>query len=775
MNTPSSRPCWSVLILAARTGASRSRMPWTVTVRWASAISSRYRSAVAHTASTERARARAGSSVPVRTAASASARACTASSVRVLISASRLGKWPYTVRRTTPAARAIWSMEASGSRSSSARATSRMRRRFASARLGLPVVMAVILHVLSQVAQRCATAYIAHGCAIARCCASTDANPRKANRCHATRHDRTGREDGAPVRPALVGPAGALPEPADHRDGQHRPHGRGARHDEGPRPVQRRPPVGDRRLHRPLRGADAAARGDRRQVQPTRGARARPARLRRRRRLRLPRRQRRDRDRRPCGDGRRRGADHAGHAVAARGDLPAGRAGQGDHAVDRHRRPRHRRRTGGRRRPAAGPWLVLDLPDQRADRGRGPGRRLRPGPAVQGRPPRPHRLRGRPAVRAVDRRARLHDHPGPALRLGRQGRHGRRDRGRRTGRVRPVGAAPPASDPGRPPLREPPLRRFQPGRRPVLPGRLRRVLLPHPAPPVRPRLRRPADRCADAAAGRRGLRRLRPDRLAHPARRHEVDGQRGHGPRHRGAGPAHPGGRGLHVRRLPGPADHPRPRHRPRPLALHRRDHGRLPGVRAGRRRRGQRHLAGAGRLARHRHPRLAARDLVRRPPRRRHGRQQAPAERPRHRPGLGRRRVRRRAGHRRQGAPGRRAGRPREQPPAGRPAQAAGRRTGRGRPPDGRRGRLLLLRRRRPHQPRRRGRARRRHRPGRPAAAAPRHRGTGGAGEGSGEGTGGHLGSLRSSHPHRLTCRSGSTGTARRRVASARAWRHGG
>ena len=63
---------------------------------------------------------------------------------------------------------------------------------------------------------------------------------------------------------------------------------------------------------------------------------------------------------------------------------------------------------------------------------------------------------------------------------------------------------------------------------------------------------------------------------------------------------------------------HPRPRHRARALALHGRDHGRVPRGRTGRRRRGQRHLAGARRLARHRDPRFGAGRFVLLAPRRR-------------------------------------------------------------------------------------------------------------------------------------------------------------
>lgn len=117
---------------------------------------------------------------------------------------------------------------------------------------------------------------------------------------------------------------------------------------------------------------------------------------------------------------------------------------------------------------------------------------------------------------------------------------------------------------------------------------------------------------------RRGLRRLGPHRLPHPARRHEAHGHRGHGRRHGGPRPAHAGRREFVVRRFRPVSAHPRPRDRARPLPQHGRDHGRVPGVGTGRRRRGERHLAGARRLARHRHPRFAAGHVVPRPP---HGR----------------------------------------------------------------------------------------------------------------------------------------------------------
>ena len=326
--------------------------------------------------------------------------------------------------------------------------------------------------------------------------------PRERTPAHASVHERTGRENERALRPALVGSARALSEPADDRDGQHRPHGRGSLHDPGPRPVQHGPAVGDRRLHHPLRRPDAAVRRDRRQVQPTRRARSRARPVRRRSGLGFTRRQRGRGHRGPCGDGCRCGAHHARHALPARRDLPARRADQGDHLVGGHRRFRHRRRTADRGHAAGELQLAVHLPDQRSrDRPRH-RRRLRPGTAVQGHARAADRLRRRTAVGGVDRRAGLHAHRGPA-RLGRRGAHGHGRHGRGARGVRPLGAAPPAPPPRPAPLREPRVHGCQHRRRTVPPRGLRRLLLPHPAPPVRPATTtrwRPAYACCRSPA-----------------------------------------------------------------------------------------------------------------------------------------------------------------------------------------------------------------------------------------------------------------------------------
>jgi len=87
----------------------------------------RYRSPTAQMARVSRAIAAGGSSPGSLTAVNASRTACAASSASAASRACRFGKWPYRVRRTTPAARAISSRLASGSRLSSSRAAARMR------------------------------------------------------------------------------------------------------------------------------------------------------------------------------------------------------------------------------------------------------------------------------------------------------------------------------------------------------------------------------------------------------------------------------------------------------------------------------------------------------------------------------------------------------------------------------------------------------------------------------------------------------------------------
>lgn len=233
-----------------------------------------------------------------------------------------------------------------------------------------------------------------------------------------------------------------------------------------------------------------------------RRARAGAGGLRRRRGGGLARGQFRRGHRGPRRDGGRRRADHARDALPARRYLPARGTREGDHPVDRHGRTRHRGGPPGRGRAAAAPRLVLHLPDQRADRRARDRRRPRPRTALQGRPPAPRRPRRRPAVGRLDRLPGLHDHRGAALRMGRPGRHGRGRRGARAGGLRGVGAAPPAPGRRRTPVRPAPVRRLQPRRRALLPGRLRRLLLPHPAPAVRARIRRARHRRADAAARR---------------------------------------------------------------------------------------------------------------------------------------------------------------------------------------------------------------------------------------------------------------------------------
>ena len=192
--------------------------------------------------------------------------------------------------------------------------------------------------------------------------------------------------------------------------------------------------AGDRAQHRRLADAAAVDRGrvrarlrsaapprrcDRRPDRPQAGPGRRPRHLRPLlARGDLPERPRRA-DRATRRDGRRRGDDHAGHAVRDHDRLPARGARQGRRDVGRRRRRRRRARPARLGRPARVAPLAVDLRPQRRPRSRRARRDARdraghPRDAAAPARPRRHAPLGRGS-----RSARLRRHRRPRARLGR--------------------------------------------------------------------------------------------------------------------------------------------------------------------------------------------------------------------------------------------------------------------------------------------------------------------------------------------------------------------